>query len=184
MDLCARATGVDPVEFRLRHLSGNGPDQRRMTGVIRLAAEKAGWGKPLPEGHHHGFAAHKSFNTYVAEVCEVSVNADGVITIENVIAAVDCGVAVTPDVIRAQIEGGIGYGIGHAMRAELTLTDGQVDQSNFHDFDTLRIHDTEQHRNTYRAVNGIPDRRRRAGHAAGCPRPGERDHRSRAIPAR
>lgn len=141
MDLCARATGVDPVEFRLRHLSGNGPDQRRMTGVIRLAAEKAGWGKPLPEGHHHGFAAHKSFNTYVAEVCEVSVNADGVITIENVIAAVDCGVAVTPDVIRAQIEGGIGYGIGHAMRAELTLTDGQVDQSNFHDFDTLRIHD-------------------------------------------
>jgi isoquinoline 1-oxidoreductase beta subunit len=141
MDLCARAANIDPVEFRLRHLPGDGADQSRMAGVIRLAAEKAEWGGPLPAGHFHGFAAHKSFNTYVAEVCEVSADSVGTIKIEKVTAAVDCGIAVTPDVIRAQIEGGIGYGIGHAMRAELTLTDGAVDQSNFHDFETLRIYD-------------------------------------------
>lgn len=141
MDLCARAAGADPVEFRLRHLRGDGADQRRLTGVIRLAAERAGWGTPLPEGHFHGVAAHKSFNTYVAAICEVSTDGDGVVRLERVTAAVDCGIAVTPDVIRAQIEGGIGYGIGHAMRAELTLSEGAVDQSNFHDYETLRIHD-------------------------------------------
>lgn len=141
MDLCARAAGIDPVEFRLRHLASDGADQSRMAGVIRLAAEKAGWGKQLPDRHFHGFAAHKSFNTYVAEICEVSVDSGGAIKIEKVTAAVDCGIAVTPDVIRAQIEGGIGYGIGHAMRAELTLTEGETDQSNFHDFETLRIYD-------------------------------------------
>jgi isoquinoline 1-oxidoreductase beta subunit len=141
MNVCARAAGADPVEYRLRHLPGDGPDQRRMADVIRLAAEKSGWGQPLPEGHFRGFAAHKSFNSYVAEVCEISTDAAGVVTIEKVTAAVDCGIAVTPDVVRAQIESGVGYGIGHAMRAGLTLTDGVVDQSNFHDFETLRIHD-------------------------------------------
>lgn len=141
MDLCARAAGADPVDYRIRHLPGDGIDQRRMAGVVRLVAEKAGWGKSLPQGHYHGFAAHKSFNSYVAEVCEISTDADGVVTIEKVTAAVDCGIAVTPDIIRAQIESGIGYGIGHAMRAELTMTDGAVDQSNFHDYETMRIHD-------------------------------------------
>jgi len=141
MDVCARAVGADPVEYRLRHLSGDGPDQRRMAGAIRLAAEKSGWGQTLPEGRYRGLAAHKSFNSYVAEVCEISTDAVGVVTIEKVTAAVDCGIAVTPDVVRAQIESGVGYGIGHAMRAGLTLTEGQVDQSNFHDFETLRIFD-------------------------------------------
>ena len=144
MDLCARAAGSDPVEFRLRHLSGDAADQRRMAQVIRLAAEKAGWGKPLPEGHVHGLAAHKSFNSYVAEVCEISSDEGGIITIEKVTAAVDCGIAVTPDVVRAQIESGIGYGIGHAMRAEITLIDGEVQQSNFYDYETLRISDLSQ----------------------------------------
>jgi len=141
MDVCARAADTDPVEFRLRHLPGDGPDQRRMAGTIRLAAEKAHWGQPLPEGRYRGIAAHKSFNSYVAEVCEISTDDSGLVTIEKFTAAVDCGIAVTPDVVRAQIESGIGYGIGHAMRAGLTLTDGAVDQSNFHDFETLRIHD-------------------------------------------
>lgn len=141
MDLCATASGKDPVEFRLGYLSGDGADQTRLAGVIRLAAEKAAWGQTLPEGHFHGFAAHKSFGSYVAEVCEISTDADGTVTIEKFTAAVDCGIAVTPDVIRAQIEGGIGYGIGHVMRAELTLEGGVVEQSNFHDFETLRIND-------------------------------------------
>jgi len=141
MDLCAAATGKDPVDFRLSYLTGDGADQTRMSGVIRLAAEKAGWGQPLPPGHFHGFAAHKSFGSYVAEICEISTDDTGAITIEKFTAAVDCGIAVTPDVIRAQIEGGIGYGIGHVMRAELTLDEGVVSQSNFHDYETLRIHD-------------------------------------------
>lgn len=141
MDTCARTAGQDPVAFRLNHLTGDAADQVRMAGVIRLVAEKAQWGQALPDGHFHGFAAHKSFGTYVAQVCEISVDADGVVTIEKVTAAVDCGVPVTPDIIRAQIESGIGYGIGHVMRAGITLTEGEVDQSNFHDFETLRIYD-------------------------------------------
>jgi isoquinoline 1-oxidoreductase beta subunit len=141
MDLCAAAAGKDPVGYRLGYLSGDSSDQSRMAGVIRMVADKAGWGKKLPDGHFHGFAAHKSFNTYVAEVCEISIDDTGTVTIEKVTAAVDCGIAVTPDVIRAQIEGGIGYGIGHVMRAELTLEEGKVSQSNFHDFETLRMSD-------------------------------------------
>lgn len=141
MDLCAAASGKDPVDYRLSYLSGGGSDQSRMAGVIRLAADKAGWGKVLPDQHFHGFAAHKSFNTYVAEVCEISTDDEGAVTIEKVTAAVDCGIPVTPDVIRAQIEGGIGYGIGHVMRAELTIEDGAVSQTNFHDYETLRIYD-------------------------------------------
>lgn len=141
MDACARAAGQDPVAYRLNHLSGDAADQARMAGVIRLVADRAQWGKPLPDGHFHGFAAHKSFGTYVAQICEISVDTDGVVTIEKVTAAVDCGVPVTPDIIRSQIEGGIGYGIGHVMRAGITLSEGEVDQSNFHDFETLRIYD-------------------------------------------
>jgi isoquinoline 1-oxidoreductase beta subunit len=77
----------------------------------------------------------------IAEVCEISTDGDGTVTIEKVTAAVDCGIAVTPDVIRAQVEGGIGYGIGHVMRAEVTLEEGAPVQSNFHDYETLRIYD-------------------------------------------
>lgn len=141
MDLCARTAGVDPVAFRLKHLEGDAADQKRMAGVIRLAAEKAGWGNALPDGHYHGFAAHKAFGTYVAEVCEISIDEDGIVSIEKFTAAVDCGIAVTPDIVRAQIESGIGYGVGHVMRSGITLTNGIVDQSNFHDYETLRIYD-------------------------------------------
>lgn len=141
MDLCADAAGRDPVEYRLAHLSGREPDQTRMARVISLAAERAGWGQALPEGRSRGIAAHKSFGTYVAQVCEISTDDQRAVKIEKVTAAVDCGIAVTPDVVRAQIEGGIGYGIGHVMRAGLTLENGAVMQSNFHDYETLRIYD-------------------------------------------
>lgn len=141
MDLCAAKAGLDPVEYRLMHLGGEQPDQARMSRVISLAAEKGGWGKPLPEGRSRGFAAHKSFGTFVAQVCEISTDDRGAVKIEKVTAAVDCGIAVTPDVVRAQIEGGIGFGIGHVMRAGLTLENGAVMQSNFHDYETLRIYD-------------------------------------------
>ncbi|MEM6467504.1 MAG: molybdopterin cofactor-binding domain-containing protein, partial [Pseudomonadota bacterium] len=142
MDACATAAGRDPVEFRLAHLQGDGADQSRMRAAIELAAEKAGWGTPLPEGHFRGFAAHKSFGSYVAQVCDISVDEEyDEIKIEKFTASVDCGIAVTPDVVRAQIEGGIGYGVGHVMRAEVTLENGVPVQSNFHDYETLRIYD-------------------------------------------
>ena len=139
MDMAAKAAGQDPVAYRLGYLTG-GQDQDRMANVLKLAAEKAGWGNAA-DGRHQGVAVHKSFNTYVAEVVEISGNADDGVKIENVTCAVDCGLAVNPDVIKAQMEGGIGYGIGHVMRDQITLTGGAVDQYNFPDYEPLRIGD-------------------------------------------
>lgn len=141
MDMAAEAAGVDPVAFRLSHLDESDPDQARFAGVLKLAAEKAGWDGKSAEGKGRGIAVHKSFNSYVAEVADVSVNADGAISIDKVVCAVDCGVAVNPDVIRAQMEGGIGYGLGAVMRNEVTLTKGIVDQTNFPQYKPLRITD-------------------------------------------
>ncbi|MGI9372218.1 MAG: molybdopterin cofactor-binding domain-containing protein, partial [Hyphomicrobiales bacterium] len=101
MDMAAEAAGQDPVDYRLALLSGDGADQKRLTGVLKLAAEKAGWGDKLPKGRARGVAVHKSFNSYVAEVAEVSVNADGEVKIEKITCAVDCGFAVNPDVVKA-----------------------------------------------------------------------------------
>ncbi|SIN74232.1 xanthine dehydrogenase family protein molybdopterin-binding subunit [Vannielia litorea] len=137
MDMAAEAAGADPVAFREGLLGGN----PRLLGVLKLAAEKAGWGSELPEGWGRGVAAHFSFQSYVAQVAEVSTDADGRVKLERIVAAVDCGVAVNPDVIRAQIEGGIGYGLGHAMRQKITFDGGEVVQSNFPDYEPLRIGD-------------------------------------------
>ncbi|WP_435660703.1 molybdopterin cofactor-binding domain-containing protein [Leisingera caerulea] len=140
LDEAARAAGRDPVAFRLALLEGGGADQQRLAGVLKLASDKGGWGS-APEGRSQGIAVHKSFGSYVAEVVEISGNADDGVKIEKVTCAVDCGIAVNPDVIKAQMEGGIGYGLGHAMRNEITLTDGVVDQFNFPDYEPLRIGD-------------------------------------------
>jgi isoquinoline 1-oxidoreductase beta subunit len=106
--------------------------------VLNLAAEKAGWGKPLPKGKGRGIAVHESFNSYVAEVAEVSVKG-GVLKVERVVCAVDCGIAINPDVIRAQMEGGIGYGLSAALHGAITMKDGRVEQSNFHQYRPLRM---------------------------------------------
>ena len=140
LDMAAEAAEADPLAFRLAMLDGDAPEQKRLAGVLRLAAEKAGWGGELPEGRARGIAAHYSFKTFVAEVAEVSVT-DGIVKVEKVVCAVDCGIAVNPDVIRAQMEGGIGYGLGAVMRNAITLSDGEVDQSNFPDYEPLRMAD-------------------------------------------
>lgn len=134
IDEVAEAAGADPVEFRLGLLT----DKPRHAEVLRLAAEKAGWGKPLPEGRHHGVAVHESFASFVAQVAEVSVYG-GDIRVHRVVCAVDCGTAINPDTIRAQIEGGIGFGLGAIMSEEITLTGGEVDQGNFDSYEPLRI---------------------------------------------
>jgi isoquinoline 1-oxidoreductase subunit beta len=139
MDMAAKAAGADPVAFRLSLLEGDDTHRQRLAGVLKLAAKAAGWGKPQP-GRFQGVAVHRSFNTYVAEVIEVSLK-DGAVKVEKIICAVDCGVAVNPDVIRAQMEGGIGFGLGAVMRNEITLTKGAVDQANFPDYEPLRITD-------------------------------------------
>ncbi|MFY0678664.1 MAG: xanthine dehydrogenase family protein molybdopterin-binding subunit [Neptuniibacter sp.] len=133
-DRLAKAAGKDPVEWRLQLLK----DHPRHAGVLQLAAEKAGWGKELPKGHAMGVAVHESFNSYVAEVAEVSLQADGY-KVEKVVCAVDCGIAVNPDIIKAQMESCIGYGLSPVMMSEITLDKGKVVQSNFHDYQVLRI---------------------------------------------
>ena len=140
LDAAAKAAGRDPIEFRLALLEGGDPDQVRTAAILKLAAEKGNWGN-APDGHSQGIAVHKSFGSYVAELVEVSGNAEDGIKIEKVTCAVDCGIAVNPDVITAQMEGGIGFGLGHAMRDEITLTEGVVDQSNLPDYEPLRIGD-------------------------------------------
>lgn len=141
MDMAAEAAGQDPVEFRLAHLDEEDENQARLAGVLKLAAEKAGWDGKQTEGKGRGVAVHKSFDTYVAQVMDVSLDAEGAISIDKVVCAVDCGVAVNPDVIRAQMEGAIGYGLGAVMRNEITLKDGIVEQGNFPDYEPLRITD-------------------------------------------
>jgi isoquinoline 1-oxidoreductase beta subunit len=140
IDDLAHAAGKDPVAFRLA-LLGNNP---RHAGVLKLAAEKAGWGKTMASGKGIGIAVHESFNTFVAEAAEVAVADDGSLKVEKVVCAVDCGIAVNPDVVVAQMEGGIGYALGAALRNKITLSKGEVDQSNFNDYEPLRIDDMPQ----------------------------------------
>ncbi|MGB0697681.1 MAG: molybdopterin cofactor-binding domain-containing protein, partial [Rhodospirillaceae bacterium] len=137
MDRLAKAAGVDPLEFRLRNMA-NHP---REAGALRLAAEKAGYGtKQLPEGVYQGIAVHKSFGSYVAQVAEVRMDDSGEVEkVERVVCAIDCGLAVMPDQVAAQLEGGVGYGLGAVLRNQITLTDGAVDQSQFYDYEPLRI---------------------------------------------
>lgn len=136
LDELLEMAGQDPLESRLALLG----DHARHRGVLERAAEMADWGGPVPEGRARGLAVHKSFNSYVAEVAEVSEGREGIPRVHRVWCAVDCGVAVNPNHIRAQMEGGIGFGLGSVLFGEITLgRGGRVEQSNFHDYRALRI---------------------------------------------
>ncbi|HZX25157.1 MAG TPA: xanthine dehydrogenase family protein molybdopterin-binding subunit [Woeseiaceae bacterium] len=135
IDELAEAAGRDPFELR-RELLAEHP---RHLGVLELAAEKAGWGEDLGPNRGRGVAVHKSFGTYVAEVADVTVKDDGSFTVDRVVCAVDCGIAINPDVIRAQMEGGIAYALSAALREQITLEDGKVQQDNFDNYRPLRI---------------------------------------------
>jgi isoquinoline 1-oxidoreductase subunit beta len=137
LDLLAAAAGADPLALRQRLLA-NHP---RHLGVLNLAAEKAGWGKSLPEGRACGLAVHESFKSFVAHVVEVSVGEDGLPKVERVVCAADCGIAINPDVIKAQLEGGMGYGLSAILYGAIDLEDGRVKQSNFNDYRVLRINE-------------------------------------------
>jgi isoquinoline 1-oxidoreductase beta subunit len=137
LDELAHAAGRDPLDLR-RTLLAKHP---RHLAVLNLAAEKAGWGQPLPAGRGSGIAVHESFDSVVAQVAEVSRRPDGVPRVERVICAVDCGTAINPDVIRSQMEGGIGYGLAGALWSEITLVRGRVQEQNFDGYRPLRIAD-------------------------------------------
>jgi isoquinoline 1-oxidoreductase beta subunit len=134
----AHAAGKDPFEFR-RKLLENAPRHR---GALELAAEKAGWGKPIPAGQTRGIAVVESFGSFVSQVAEVSFNkSSGEVRVHRVVCAVDCGRHVNPDIIAAQIEGGIVYGLTAALKGQITIANGRVEQSNFNDYEMLRINE-------------------------------------------
>ncbi len=139
MDELATAAGQDPVAYRLGLLQ----EQPRFAAVLKLAAGKAGWGQPLPAGRTHGVALMEGYDTFMAQVAEISV-AKGVITVHRVVVAADLGHMINPDTVEAQIRSSIVFGLTAALHGEITLVAGRVQQSNFHDYPVLRMNDTPQ----------------------------------------
>jgi isoquinoline 1-oxidoreductase beta subunit len=137
LDEVAHAAGQDGLEFRRTLLER----QPRMKAVLELAAEKAGWGTPLAPGKGRGIAVAEAFKTFVAQVAEVSVDKNGQVKVERVVCAVDCGTPINPDIIAAQMEGGIGFGLGAMLYGAITLKDGRVEQDNFNGYRVLRINE-------------------------------------------
>ncbi|MCG2634731.1 MAG: molybdopterin-dependent oxidoreductase, partial [Gammaproteobacteria bacterium] len=135
VDELAVAAGADPYEYR-RNLLADHPRHRQ---VLERAAKHAGWGKPRPTGRFQGIAVHESFGSYVAQVVEISMADDGSIRVHRVVCVVDCGVVVNPDTVRAQMESGIVFGLSAALTGAITIEDGRVQQSNFHDYSVLRM---------------------------------------------
>jgi isoquinoline 1-oxidoreductase beta subunit len=135
LDELARAGGKDPVALRER-LLGDHPRHRR---VLAAAAEKAGWGSPVAAGHARGVAVHECFGSVVAEVVEVSRPADGSVRVHNVVCAVDCGLAINPGIIAAQMESGIVYGLSAALYGQITIERGRAVETNFDRYPVLRM---------------------------------------------
>lgn len=140
LDVLATEAKQDPVAWRLKMLDKH----PRHAEVLRLVADKAGWAKPLAKGKKgerrgRGVALHESFGTVVAQVAEVTVARDGSFHVDRIVAAVDCGVAINPDNVRAQVEGSVGFALSAALHGEITLKDGVVEQGNFGDYAPIRI---------------------------------------------
>jgi isoquinoline 1-oxidoreductase subunit beta len=135
LDELAHAAGKDPYRYR-RSLLARHP---RNLKVLETAAEKAGWGKPLPAGHGRGIAVHESFGSFIAQVAEVFLDANGALKVHRVVCAVDCGRIVNPDTIKAQMESGIIFGLSAALYGAITLKNGRVDQGNFDDYPLVRM---------------------------------------------
>ncbi len=142
VDELAHSAAIDPCEFRMKNLRvAQGQNTQKYRAVLELAADKSGWGKPLPKGVGRGIACYMFGQTCVAHVAEVLVDAKGNLKLLRIVSAVDCGLAVNPDSVRAQIESGINYALTPILSGEITVREGAVEQSNFHDYPVLRITD-------------------------------------------
>jgi isoquinoline 1-oxidoreductase beta subunit len=150
VDELAHLAGRDPVEFRLAMLGAprqlpyadhGGPvfDTGRLAGVIRLAADRAGWGTPLPRGRGRGIAAHFTFGSYAAHVAEVSLDSGGRVRVHRIVGAVDCGAVVNASGAEAQVQGGVIDGVSSALYGRITVERGRVTQGNFNDYRLLRM---------------------------------------------
>jgi isoquinoline 1-oxidoreductase beta subunit len=137
IDELAAAAKKDPVEFRSALLDKT----PRAKAVLKLAAEKAGWGQALPKGTGRGVSVQTTFGTYMSQVAEVAVSKEGDVAVRRVVCAVDCGIAINPDTIQAQIQGAIIYGLTAALHGEITLKNGRVEQSNFDNYRALHINE-------------------------------------------
>src|ERR1700674_1051315 len=138
IDEAAHAAGVDGFTFRRKLLE----HEPRMKAVLELAADKAGWNSgPLPPGRGRGIAVAEAFKTFVAQVAEITVDKDGNVKVDRVVCAVDCGTPINPDIITAQMEGGIGFGLGAVLHSAITLKDGRIEQNNFNDYRVLRMNE-------------------------------------------
>ncbi len=138
IDELAHARGRDPLQYRMDLLKDASPETARVRRVLELAAKNANWGKPLPKGQGQGIACRWG-GSCSAQVAEVSVDADGTVHVHRVVSAVDCGIAVNPDGVRAMTEGAINFALTSVLSGEITIRDGAVEQSNFHDYQVLRI---------------------------------------------
>jgi isoquinoline 1-oxidoreductase beta subunit len=134
IDELAHVAKQDPLTYRQRLIA-----DPRALGVLNLAAEKAGWGKPLPKGWGRGISVQFAFGSYVSQVAEVEVAANGSVRVHRVVCAADCGIVINPDTIAAQAEGGTLFGLTAALFGAITLKNGRVQQSNFHDYRPLRM---------------------------------------------
>jgi isoquinoline 1-oxidoreductase beta subunit len=136
IDELAYATKSDPYQYRRGLLSGS----PRFLKVLDVAAEKGNWGGELPPNRGRGIAVHKSFGTYAAEVIDVEISDEGELQVLRVVCAVDPGMAIHPDGFTAQMESGIIYGLSAALAGEITIKDGAAEQSNFHNYPVVRMH--------------------------------------------
>ncbi len=137
IDELAYKAGIDALKFRMNMLH-NSPRHKE---VLRLAAEKAGWGKSLPKGQGMGLAVHESFGSWSAQVAKVTISKDHEISVDRIVASVDCGTVINPDGVKAQMEGSIAYGLTSTLKGEITIEQGAVAQSNFHEFELLQMHE-------------------------------------------
>jgi isoquinoline 1-oxidoreductase subunit beta len=137
IDECAKAAGKDPYDYRMALLK----NKPRFSNVLKLAADTAGWGKPLPQGHARGIALMEGYDTYMAEVAEVSLNKDGGVRVHKVTVAADVGRMVNPDTVEAQIMSAVIFGMGAGLMQEITMDKGRVQQTNFNNYPVVRMHE-------------------------------------------
>jgi isoquinoline 1-oxidoreductase beta subunit len=135
VDEMAHAAGMDPLAFRRKYMA----DHPKHLAVLNAVAERVGWGTAPPAGIHRGLAQFMGYGSYVAACAEVSVSKQGVLKVHRIVAATDCGHAVNPQQIEAQVEGSFAYGLSAALHGECTVKDGRIEQSNFHDYRILRM---------------------------------------------